>query len=86
MIEFRGKAGWSNLRNGVKTKIEEPVSKESNSVPLPSNHSTVLDGTDIGHMYGRQRFTEREMEALELGGASEAPSVKSGSTGAIFGI
>lgn len=39
----------------------------------------------IPPMYGRPAFTEEEMEALVMGGASIAPKVKAHSSGAMFG-
>ena len=83
-IKFLGKEGWLRLRNGAtKTEISPstPVLKEINP-----KDAVTLDGSNLGPMYGRMAFTDREMEALIMGGASEAPSVKSGSTGAVFSV
>lgn len=76
-ISFLGKDGW--LKRKSVTGIETEVTPQSSIVTTPVN-----DFVNIGAMYGRRSFTEREIEALMLGGASETPEVESGSTGAVF--
>ena len=65
-IHFLGKDGWMKKLS---------VSGESSAVPdvskLKPHHTNILDGSSISPMYGRLPFSEREMEALIMGGASE---------------
>ena len=65
-IQFLGKEGWMKKLS---------VSGESSSTPtvthLKPNHSNILSGSNISPTYGRLPFSEREMEALLMGGASE---------------
>jgi len=82
-IQFLGKDGWLKRRSGTDDDIETTTEMKPPPVARPQDAIT-LDDFVIGAMYGRKSFTEREIEALMLGGASETPSVKSGSTGAVF--
>ena len=49
--------------------------------PAPTSVEVV-----VGPNYGRPPITEREMEALILGGAEEAPKMKAPSGPALFGF
>jgi pyruvate/2-oxoglutarate dehydrogenase complex dihydrolipoamide acyltransferase (E2) component len=69
-IQFLGKEGWARVLSG------EPLKEPQQ---LATVQVLVLDP-----MYGRPKFTEEEIEALILGGASIAPEVVSHSTGAKF--
>ena len=66
-IQFLGKEGWMEKLS---------VSGESSSAPeasqLKPNQAITLDGSQLNPMYGRLPFSDREMEALLMGGASEA--------------
>mmetsp|Transcript_24884 Transcript_24884/g.30586 ORF Transcript_24884/g.30586 Transcript_24884/m.30586 type:complete len:229 (+) Transcript_24884:157-843(+) len=63
-IQFLGKDGWKQ-KLSVQGEVPTPT------VPLKPNGSITLDGGNIAPMYGRLPFSEREMEALLMGGASE---------------
>ena len=80
-IKFLGKDGWMKRRSVAGVESTKPPEKT-----IRPQDAITLDGDVIGSMYGRSTFSEREIEALLLGGASEAPSVKSGSTGAVFTV
>lgn len=77
MIHFLGKSGWAKRRAGIEESSSTPASPSS-----PTAVVTVQG--EIHPMYGRPRFTEKEMEALIMGGAETAPSVVSHSDGARF--
>lgn len=64
-IQFLGKAGWKQRKEAVGV---------TKTIPQPASSSTasISDGS-IGPMYGRLPFSDREMEALLMGGASEEP-------------
>ena len=74
-IHFLGKDGWAKRLAGIE---------ESATPSSPTAVVTVQ--ADIHPMYGRPLFTEKEMEALILGGAETAPSVVSKSGGAQFAV
>lgn len=76
-IQFLGKGGWERRRSGT-----QPISL----IPDKPNGTVVLDGSMIDSRYGRPAFTEKEMEALILGGANIAPTVAKHSGGASFSI
>ena len=79
-IKFLGKDGWQAMKAG----------KEPDSVLVPAAQKGPLDVTVIRDdkpmhaMFGRPKFTDEEMEALIMGGASIAPNVVSHSKGAKF--
>jgi pyruvate/2-oxoglutarate dehydrogenase complex dihydrolipoamide acyltransferase (E2) component len=72
-IKFLGKEGWAQAMSGQK-----PDASSSSS---PSTISQIFQ---LPPMYGRPQFSEEEMEALILGGASLAPNVMAPSGGAKF--
>jgi len=79
-IKFLNKNGWIRRRKGLD---EESSSSDTNKVSstttkMSKNQTTTLDSTNIGPMYGRLPFSEREMDAIIVGGASEAPHSHSG--------
>lgn len=74
-IHFLGKDGWAKRLAGIE---------ESASPSSPT--SVVTMEADIHPMYGRPLFTDKEMEALILGGAETGPSVVSKSGGAQFAV
>lgn len=78
-ILFLGKDGWAKRLAG----IVEPAAPATPSSPTAV--ITVQQG-EIHPMYGRPRFSEKEMEALIMGGAETAPSVISPSGGAQFAV
>jgi hypothetical protein len=76
-IKFLGKGGWAALK--FREKIA--VTKISD---VPETSTTVYDDA-VGHpMYGRLAFTEAEIDALMMGGASIAPEIVAHSSGAKF--
>ena len=70
-IRFLGKEGWARLLSG-----------NGNNSDSNTASPTLLE--NLGPMYGRPSFSEEEMEALILGGASLAPHVTYHSSGAKF--
>lgn len=82
-IHFLGREGWARRRTGEKHEEESPdlstpESKATVAAPTTTDSGkphavTTVDGSDIGPMYGRLKFTEEEMEALVMGGASLTP-------------
>ena len=79
-IKFLGKEGWqAMLSGGTKPAEAAPAAPKS-----PLAVTTIQDDTVFHPMYGRPSFTEAEMEALILGGASLAPDVVAHSKGAKF--
>lgn len=77
LIHFLGKSGWAKRLAGIDDSASVAASSSS-----PTAVVTVQG--EIHPMYGRPRFTEKEMEALIMGGAETAPSVVSPSGGAKF--
>ena len=83
-IHFLGKAGWAE-------KLSAPVRDAAADIaagvppavggPAPTSVEVV-----VGPNYGRPPISEREMEALILGGAEEAPKMKAPSGPAMFGF
>jgi len=67
-IQFLGKVGWKH-RLSVAGEATTPIS----TIPMKPNGSVVLDGGPLPPMYGRLPFSEREMDDVLVGGASEAP-------------
>jgi hypothetical protein len=82
-IKFLGKQGWEAARKGHAEVIATPSSSPAAS-KKPNAVTTILDNTILHPMYGRPRFSEAEMEALIMGGATVAPTVVLHSSGAKF--
>lgn len=85
MIKFLGKEGWAQRKNGqgASTAATSPQIKETQG----SSHVTTTfeaDATMSHPMYGRPAFSEEEMEALIMGGASVAPRQVTHGTAATF--
>jgi 2-oxoglutarate dehydrogenase E2 component (dihydrolipoamide succinyltransferase) len=76
-IHFLGKDGWAKRLSGIE---------EIAPSPLSSPTAVVTVQAEIHPMYGRPLFTEKEMEALIMGGAETAPKVVSKSSGARFAV
>ena len=77
-IHFLGKEGWAKLKSGEKRD-----SGTSTSPPSKQTKTITVSGP-ISPMYGRPLFTDEEMEALVMGGATLAPDVIAVSGGAKF--
>ena len=69
-IKFLGKDGW---KSRLSVAGEATTPSPSVTAPMKANASIVREGGALSPMYGRLLFSEREMEDLMLGGASEAP-------------
>jgi hypothetical protein len=82
-IKFLGKQGWEAARKGHAEVIAAPSSSPPAS-KKPNAVTTIFDNTILHPMYGRPRFSEAEMEALIMGGATVAPTVVLHSSGAKF--
>ena len=70
-IQFLGKQGWKERRAVQGTSA--PVVVPAVETPTKPNAVITLENGDLPSSYGRMPFSEREMEDLGLGGASEAP-------------
>lgn len=82
-IRFLGKDGWQQRLTGAASV--ELVTHASTQLPNSAGHATtVLETFALSPSYGRPVFTEEEMEALMMGGASIAPKLISPSGGAKF--
>lgn len=78
-IKFLGKDGWEAVLSGNKVEAT-PVIKQTSPLAV----TIIRDNTGIHPMYGRPAFSEAEMEALIMGGATVAPTVVQFSKGAKF--
>ena len=65
-IHFLGKDGWKQRRS---------LPQVASSHPAKPHESVLVEGAKLPPTYGRMPFSEREIEALEMGGASEAPYI-----------
>jgi hypothetical protein len=65
-IQFLGRDGWKKKLSIVGDSTPQKVGE-----PLKPNGSITLPGGALSPMYGRLPFSEREIEALIMGGASE---------------
>lgn len=79
-IHFLGKNGWAKRLAGMEESSASPAT------PSSPNAVVTVQGGEMHPMYGRPRFTEKEMEALIMGGAETAPSVVAPSSGAQFAV
>lgn len=70
-IHFLGKDGWKQRRSLPQVASSQVAS----SHPAKPHGSVLVDGAKLPPTYGRMPFSEREIEALEMGGASEAPYI-----------
>eukprot|EP00553_Chaetoceros_curvisetus_P015036 CAMPEP_0204643034 /NCGR_PEP_ID=MMETSP0718-20130828/375_1 /ASSEMBLY_ACC=CAM_ASM_000674 /TAXON_ID=230516 /ORGANISM="Chaetoceros curvisetus" /LENGTH=186 /DNA_ID=CAMNT_0051664069 /DNA_START=218 /DNA_END=778 /DNA_ORIENTATION=+ len=70
-IQFLGKDGWKRRLSPQNTIATPTVTTISAGKP---HETTIVASGVMAPMYGRLPFTDREIEALELGGASEVPS------------
>ncbi|KAL7539630.1 hypothetical protein ACHAXR_009459 [Thalassiosira sp. AJA248-18] len=77
-IHFRGKDGWKELLTATE---DSPAVAASPTTIVPAsnkpNAPTSITQMPFNPMYGRPAITDEEMEALMLGGADEAPEVRS---------
>lgn len=88
-IHFLGKEGWRERRSGVShDAAPAPTTKTIASVNNNNNPKSPTSVTYFPYsaMYGRPPITDDEMEALILGGAEEAPEVKSSDKGGWRGV
>lgn len=70
-IKFLNKDGWNRRKNGLDL---DSGTSNPEIAPVDPKAVVTLDSAGIGPTYGRPPFTEREIEALLLGGASEEPT------------
>ncbi len=68
-IQFLGKLGWKEKLSVVAESSPQVVAQ-----PMKPHGAITLDGGKLSPMYGRLSFSDREMEALIMGGATEAPT------------
>lgn len=68
-IQFLGKLGWKEKLSVVAESSPQKVPQ-----PMKPHGAITLDGGKLSPMYGRLSFSDREMEALIMGGATEAPT------------
>jgi pyruvate/2-oxoglutarate dehydrogenase complex dihydrolipoamide acyltransferase (E2) component len=82
-IHFLGKKGWKNRLAGIE-ETPAGAAPAMQQPPASPSAAVTLDGSGLTPNYGRLPMTEREMEALILGGAETAPSLVSPSGPAMF--
>lgn len=71
-IQFLGKMGWKEKLSVVaESSLHQPVPQ----TPMKANGAITLDGAGLKPTYGRLPFSEREIEALLMGGASEVSNL-----------
>lgn len=73
-IQFLGKSGWKDKLSVVannSTQQQQQPAVQIQQQPTKPNGAITLDGTNLSRTYGRIPISEREMEALIMGGASE---------------
>jgi hypothetical protein len=76
-IHFLGKEGWHARKSKPQTEPSHEPVKTIDAHALQSNRGAIARETEsLPPMYGRNPFTEAEMEALITGGASIAPVFK----------
>lgn len=87
-IHFLGKEGWKKVLTATE---DDSVAKSPTTIVPTSNNPnapTSITTIDFSPMYGRPSISDDEMEALMLGGADEAPEVRSvvseGLSGVVF--
>lgn len=76
-IHFLGKEGWKKILTA--TDSSETTTETTTTIPSSNkpNSPTSITHIPYSSMYGRPPITDEEMEALILGGAEEAPGVRS---------
>ena len=67
-IQFLGKDGWKK-----RLSVAGAATTPAPTKPLKPNGSILVEGGPLPATYGRLPLSEREMDDLLLGGASEAP-------------
>lgn len=83
-IRFLGKAGWAE-RNHDTSKLITDIVAPNNQVSQQYNYiQLVPDDISWNPTYGRPPITQKEIEALEMGGATDAPKLIKPSIGATF--
>eukprot|EP00571_Detonula_confervacea_P011787 CAMPEP_0172300330 /NCGR_PEP_ID=MMETSP1058-20130122/2432_1 /TAXON_ID=83371 /ORGANISM="Detonula confervacea, Strain CCMP 353" /LENGTH=218 /DNA_ID=CAMNT_0013010067 /DNA_START=286 /DNA_END=942 /DNA_ORIENTATION=- len=87
-IHFLGKEGWKKALTA--TKDDSVAKSPTTTIPTSKSPNAPTSITTIPYtsMFGRPPITDDEMEALMLGGADEAPEVRSvvseGLSGVVF--
>ncbi len=89
-IHFLGKEGWKERRTGLSHDSTTTTFNPTNKI-IPTLNNNPKSPTSITYisysaMYGRPPIMDDEMEALILGGAEEAPDVKSSDKGGWRGV
>jgi hypothetical protein len=83
-IRFLGKAGWAERLHDT-SKLIIDVAAPSNQVSQQYTYiQLVPDDISWNPIYGRPPITQKEIEALEMGGATDAPKLIKPSIGATF--
>jgi len=83
-IRFLGKAGWAERLHDT-SKLIIDVAAPYNQVSQQYTHiQLVPDDISWNPTYGRPPITQKEIEALEMGGATDAPKLIKPSIGATF--
>lgn len=90
-IHFLGKSGWKARLTATDETPSPAAASPTTIVPTSTspNSPTSITQMPFNPMYGRPVITDDEMEALMLGGAEEAPEVRSvvskdGLSGVVF--
>ena len=88
-IHFLGKEGWKERRSGTSTSTYTDTTQTTKIISTLDNNPkspTSITYIPYSAMYGRPPIMDDEMEALILGGAEEAPEVKSSEKGGWRGV
>lgn len=88
-IHFLGKEGWKERRSGTSTSTYTDTTQTTKIISTLDNtpkSPTSITYIPYSAMYGRPPIMDDEMEALILGGAEEAPEVKSSDKGGWRGV
>jgi len=85
-IQFLGKKGWEIRRNCLVVLDEGAPSEPVSEINIPAVTSASLSQISNGWnpMTGRPPISDEEIEALAMGGASVAPTIKRPSIRAVF--
>jgi len=80
-IHFLGKEGWKEKLSATEDAAAGTASTATNTTTVQTsnkpNGPTSITSMPYSSMYGRPPITDEEMEALMLGGADEAPEMRS---------
>lgn len=83
-IRFLGKAGWAERIHDTSKLITDVAAPNNQVSQQYTCIQLVPDDISWNPTYGRPPITQKEIEALEMGGATDAPKLIKPSIGATF--